>query len=207
MINLFSGTPRSGKSLHMARFIYNNLKYKECIIICNFPINIKKIRGRKKGKFIYIENSAIEPYRLAKFAQHYISHMIWCGKKVKEGQIILIIDEAQLHFDARSWQASGRDKWNWFFTQHGKMKFDVYLIAQFDRMLDRYVRSLIEYEYVHRKVNNAGKFGKFIALLTGGSLFVCVCRWYPMKMVLSSEFFRLEKKYYRIYDTETLFAV
>ena len=53
MINLFSGTPGSGKSYHMARFIYNNIKYRDCLIIANFPVNLSGIK-RKKGTFLCI---------------------------------------------------------------------------------------------------------------------------------------------------------
>lgn len=205
MINLFSGTPGSGKSYHMARFIYNNIKYRDCLIIANFPVNLSGIK-RKKGTFLCIENHRIQPKRLAKFANHYINYR----KKKKhkgtaEGHILLIIDEAQLLFNAREWNASGRNDWNWFFTQHRHYKYDIYFVAQFDRMLDRYIRCLIEYEYIHRKVNNFGKMGKFLSILTMGNLFVAVKKWYPMKEVVGSEFMRGSKKYYKLYDTTTIF--
>ena len=38
------------------------------------------------------------------------------------------------------------------FSQHRKLGYRVILIAQFDRMLDRQIRSVLEYEYIHRKV-------------------------------------------------------
>ena len=38
------------------------------------------------------------------------------------------------------------------------------LIAQFDRMLDRQIRSVIEYEHIHRKVKNIGVWGKCLIL-------------------------------------------
>lgn len=205
MINLFSGTPGSGKSYHMARFIRDSIKYRDCLIIANFPINLSGIR-KKKGKFLYVENHKITPKRLAEFAQHYINYRKNIKRKsTKEGHIILIIDEAQLMFNAREWNVGGRSEWNSFFTQHRHYKYDIYLIAQFDRMLDRYVRCLIEYEYIHRKVNNFGKFGKFLSILTMGNLFVAVKKWYPMRETVGSEFMRGKKKYYKIYDTTTIF--
>lgn len=204
MINLFSGTPGSGKSYHMARFIYSNIKYQNCVIIANFDINLSSIK-HPRGQFYYVTNDKITPQFLADFAKNYISEQRGKGKNVKEGQIILIIDEAQLLFNAREWSKAGRNDWNAFFTQHRHLKYDIYFVAQFDRMLDRYIRCLIEYEYIHRKVNNYGKFGKFLSILCGGNFFAIVKRWYPMKENVDHEFCRGCKKYYKIYDTEIIF--
>lgn len=207
MISLFSGTPGSGKSYHTAMFIHNNIKYKECVIIANFPVNLSKLR-HKKGEFIYLDNSRITPQRLARFAQHYIRYMAKCKKKkVKEGDILLILDEAQLLFNAREWNKADRSGWNWYFTTHRHFKYDVYLIAQFDRMLDRNIRSLLEYEYIHRKIDNIGKMGKILSLFVFGNLFIVVKKWYPMKEVIGSEFVVGHKKYYRLYDTAAIFEV
>ena len=82
----------------------------------------------------------------------------------------------------------------------------VVLVAQFDRMLDRQIRSLIEYEWIHRKVSNFGIQGKIFSLLFGGKLFVAVKVWYPMKQKVGSEFFMYKKKFSDIYDTYALFT-
>lgn len=207
MINLFSGTPGSGKSYHTAMFIYNNIKHVDCVIIANFPVNLSGIR-HKKGKFIFLDNSKITPQRLARFAQHYIRYMAVCKKKkVKEGQLLLILDEAQLLFNAREWNKADRSGWNWYFTQHRHYKYDIYLIAQFDRMLDRNIRCLLEYEYVHRKVDNYGVGGKILSMVVLGNLFVTVKKWYPMKEVVGSEFLVGHNKYYKLYDTTAIFDV
>ena len=88
-----------------------------------------------------------------------------------------------------------------FFTLHRHLGFDIILIAQFDRMLDRQIRALIEYEYIHRKVSNFGWKGKILSLLALGNLFVTVKVWYPMKEKVGSEFFKCKRKYYSLYDT------
>lgn len=73
-------------------------------------------------------------------------------------------------------------------------------------MLDKQVRTIIEYECSHRKVNNVGLFGKIVSILAIGHPVVCgVTRWYGQKMRLSSEFFLGTKKYYRLYDTFKIF--
>lgn len=88
-----------------------------------------------------------------------------------------------------------------FFTQHRKYGYDVYLVAQFDRMIDRQIRSLIEYEVIHRKVKNFGKFGFLYNLVAGGSLFVAVKMWYPLKERVGSEFFKGHQRYFELYNT------
>jgi zona occludens toxin (predicted ATPase) len=134
------------------------------------------------------------------------SRKFFAGKTVKEGQITLVIDEAQMLFNARSWDKADRDGWNKFFQIHRHFGYDVILVAQFDRMIDRQIRSLIEYEHIHRKVSNFGAKGKLLCvLMLAPNLFVDVKMWYPMKERIGSEFFRASKKLYRLYDTYLLF--
>lgn len=195
MINLLSGTPGSGKSLDAAQRLYYWIALGRPAI-CNFEINLDMIPGKKEKKFYYKDNSELTPEYLIDFSKDYFS-----GKRVKEDSILLVIDEAQLIFNARSWDAKGRDKWLKFFTMHRHYGYLVFLLAQFDRMIDRQIRGLIEYEYIHRKISNFGWKGKIISILALGNLFVAVKVWYPMKEKVGSEFFRAKRRYYRLYDT------
>lgn len=202
MIYLYSGTPGSGKSLHTASKIYWWLRNnRPCI--CNFYINTALIwkRGPNRNKllpFYMVDNDALSPELLVEFSRNYFTSR---GKPVKEGSILLVIDECQLLFNAREWQKTGRAQWLSFFTQHRKYGYDIVLVAQFDRMIDRQIRSLIEYEYVHRKVSNYGWKGKALSIAAAGNLFVAVQMWYPMKERVGAEFFKAHKKYYSLYDT------
>lgn len=204
MITLYSGTPGSGKSLHLAEVLYYRVKNYNGVVIGNFDLNVANIKGRKKGKYISVNNDRLLPQRLIKFSEMYRKHYMK-GKSMPEGKFLLVIDECQILFNSREWQMSGRNAWLSFFTQHRKLGFDIILVSQFDRMIDRQIRSLIEYELIHRKVNNYGVVGKVLGLLCGGSLFVCVKMWYPMKERLSAEFFIGHKKYFRMYDTYKMF--
>lgn len=202
MIVLYSGTPGSGKSLDTARTIYNWCR-RGVPIICNFPINQEAIKSRKKN-IHYVPNSELDPDKLVAFSYGHFA-----GHRCKEDSILLVIDEAQLLFNARDWSAKGRERWNWFFTMHRHFGFFIILCAQFDRMLDRQVRCLIEYEYIHRKVNNMGWRGMFLSclMLSPVNLFVKVKVWYPMKEKVGSEFFKCRRRYYTLYDTFTLLDV
>lgn len=198
MICLYSGTPGSGKSLHTASNIKARLALNKPVI-CNFQIDLEKVRHPEM--FTYVENESLTPVFLAEYAAKYFD-----GKKVKEEEIFLIIDEAQLLFNAREWQSVNASGWISFFTQHRKMGYHVILVAQFDRMIDRQIRSLIEYEFIHRKVSNFGLAGKIMSSVALGKLFVSVQMWYPLKEKVGSEFFVARRGLYRLYDTYGTFG-
>ena len=128
------------------------------------------------------------------------------GGKLQEGYILLVIDESQILFNSRDYGRGDRRDWLSFFSQHRKLGYNVVLVAQYDRMLDRQIRALVEYEYVHRKISNFGTIGFVLGMFFGGNLFVCVKKWYPMKEKIGSEFFIAKRKYYSLYDTFTMFS-
>ena len=209
MISLYSGTPGSGKSLHIAERIYRRIEQRKPII-ANFEIQTKKIRRwvwtkkRKKNKnFVYMPNNELTPAKLIAYSKEYFENK----KRVCEGSILLVIDECQIIFNARSWAQKGRDDWLSFFTQHRKYGYDIVLIAQFDLMIDKQIRSLIEYNYLHRKLSNYGILGKIFSMFFMGKMFCAVKVWYPLGEVVGREFFIAKKKYYSIYDTFSDFDV
>lgn len=196
MIYLFSGTPGSGKSLHVAEKLYYwNRQGRPCI--CNFEIALDKIPGSRQKDFHFVSNRDLNPDDLIAFAQEYHQKI----GRIRESSILLVVDECQLVFNARDWNMRGRDRWLEFFTLHRHWGYDIILIAQFDRMIDRQIRSLIEYEYIHRKIKNMGWRGKLVSWFALGNLFIAVKVWYPMKMKVGQEMFRASKKYYQLYDT------
>lgn len=197
MIYLYSGTPGSGKSLHQASDLYWDLRFNKPVV-ANYQINTNVFH--KKVPFIYLPNDKLKPQELVEISKEYFSN-----HKFKEGAIKLYIDECQIMFNAREWNIKGRDEWLIFFTQHRKYGFDIYLIAQFDRMIDRQIRSLIEYEVIHRKVKNFGFWGSLLNALCFGGLFVAVSVWYPMKERVGCEFFKAHKSLFEIYNTYETF--
>lgn len=196
MVSLYSGTPGSGKSLHVAKDIRDRAILGKPTI-ANFPANLTKY---KRTNFTYCPNDQMTPEYLIAYSQDYFK-----THRFKEGAILLVIDECQLLFNAREWQQRGRAAWLSFFTQHRHYGFNIVLIAQFDRMVDRQIRSLIEYEFIHRKASNYGIGGMIFSLCSGGKLFVAVQMWYPLKVRIGSEFFHARKKYWSIYDSYAIF--
>lgn len=201
-ISLYSGTPGSGKSLHAAERIYHILRA-GLPVVCNFPVNLELVQGKKRsiGPFLYLPNDDMTPERLIEFSASWFA-----GHRFREEVILLVIDEAQLMFNARSWDARDRAGWISFFSQHRKYGYRVVLIAQFDRMLDRQIRSLLEYEFVHRKVSNFGIWGRIFSAVALGKMFVAVKVWYPLKEKVGAEWYVAKKRYYRIYDTYSKFG-
>lgn len=161
MIDLYSGTPGSGKSLHAMAVIRMALLTGKPVI-CNFGVNVDLLRPAAAERYIYVGNDQLTPDLL-----RALSKIWFAGRRVREDQILLVIDEAQILFNARAFQARDRAAWVSFFSQHRKYGYHVLLISQYDRMLDRQIRAMIEYEWVHRKVGNFGLKGWILSLLAG----------------------------------------
>lgn len=206
MIYFYSGTPGSGKSLHVAQDIYSYIQRGKNVI-ANFAVNTTAIRGYGKkgsGTFTCVENSDLTVDYLLHYAQDH--HSLDKLGRMIEKQTLLVIDECQILFNARSWNVKGRDDWCTFFTQHRKYGYNIILVSQFDRLIDRQIRSLIEYEYKHRKLNNFKALGAVLGFLSGGALFCSVIYWYGVKEKVGTEFFRGKRKFYNLYNSYKLFG-
>lgn len=194
---LYTGTPGSGKSYHAARDIVQRLR-KGGGLIANFPVNEDYVK-KKKTHVEYWDNSELTAERLVSYALEH--HEIG-----KEGQCLLVIDECQIIFNCRDFGRKDRNAWVQFFAQHRKLGFNVILITQSDRMMDKQIRSLVETEVKHRKLNNYG-FGGMIISLTTLTWFVAIDYWYGgNKLKLGQSIFPYQKRYEKVYDSYRLFA-
>lgn len=198
-IYMYTGTPGSGKSYHQAESVYYaNLR--NVPVIANFDVNRDSLRN--PNGFHHVDNSELTPEYLYRFGLDYLM----LHPDAKEGSIKLFIDECGVIFNSRKWSDKARAEWVRFMLQHRKLKYDVILVTQFADMVDKQIRSLVEYEIIHRKLNNVGWVGRLVnVLMLGHPVFVCVNYWYPMKERLGSEFVLGRKKFYGMYDTDTLF--
>jgi len=197
MIYLYSGTPGSGKSLHVARDMYNRLNYNKKYpnVIANFPINLKMIKN-KKAKFIYRDNPELT-------VEYLVNYAIKNHKMGIENQTLVVVDECQVIWNSRDWQKGvNRMEWIKFFTQHRKLGYNFICIAQNDRMVDRQIRALFEYEVKHRKINNY-KIGRLLPF----PAFAAVSYWYGVNERIDVEFFTYRKKWGRFYDSYGAFEL
>ncbi len=196
---LYSGTPGSGKSFHAAKDIVRRLK-KAGGLICNFPVNEDFVR-KPKAHVEYWDNSELTAERLVSYALEH--HKIG-----QEGQTLVVIDECQIIFNCRDFGRKDRNAWVTFFSQHRKLGFNVILISQSDRMLDRQIRALIETEVRHRKLNNYGFGGMILSLFSfGRTWFIAIDYWYGgNKLKLGQTVFPFRKRYSEVYDSYKLFS-
>ncbi len=221
MIYLYSGTPGSGKSLHASKDIIQKLRRKQSVI-ANFDINLdvvtqtfrgkiwEKIQNifkikkktkkyqRKIGEYVYKDNSQLTVDNLIEYAKK--NH-----KKAREGQTLIVIDECAVLFNTRSWADKGRQSWIKFFQMHRHYGYNIILISQNDRLIDRQIRAFIEYDVKHRKANNLGFIGMIISM-TGQHVFAAITYWYGVKEKCNSEFFTYKKMYSKLYDSYSAFG-
>lgn len=220
MIYFYSGTPGSGKSLHVAQEIERYLRNGKNVM-ANFEIADNLIKPKKKtakGQYIYVSNGdLIRKYgrknNIDIFACLYGYSMNF-HKRNSRGQIIedqtlLVIDEAQVLFNSRSWQDPSRPLWVDFFTQHRKYGYTPIIVAQNERLIDRQIRICFEYDVTHKKINNFKKFGKLLGFLCGGQLFIYVTHWYGIKgkdSKVDANYFVGKSRYYDLYNSYKIFA-
>ena len=198
MIDLYTGTPGSGKSLHIMKEIRKWIKADKPVI-GNFAIKASSIKTKKWGGYLEISPDQVKPESLEKFSDFYRDKRKW--ERIGEEQILLVIDECQLYFNSREWQKPDRRGWISFFTQHRKLGYRVILCCQYNQMIDKQVRSIIEYEYIHRKVKNIGMGGRLLNGVALGGLHVCVKVYVPLNEKVGSEFFKADPALYHLYDT------
>lgn len=204
MLYLYTGTPGSGKSLHVASVVRRALRPARRggrpphPVVANFPIN-PATPGY--GAFRYVPNDELTPEFLYAFATDY-----WGDRPIREDTIYLIVDEAQLLFNSRDWGRSNRSEWIRFLSQHRHFGYCVIFVTQLDRMIDRQIRCLTEYEVKHRKVSNIGLKGQIVSALALGQLFVSVYVYYGMNEKTDARFFRGSPALYSLYDSYALFG-
>lgn len=197
MIYFYSGTPGSGKSLHVAKDIYFRLNRnkKNPRVIANFVINTEMIKN-KDAVFIYKDNEDLTVPYLLDFALK--NH-----KLGQENQTLIVVDECSIIWNAREWQSNkNRMDWLKFFTQHRKLGYNMIVISQNDRQVDKQIRSQFEYEIKHRKINNF-KIGKFLPFST----FIAVQYWYGVNEKIGIEMFPYRKKWGKFYDSYATFEL
>ncbi len=229
MITFYSGTPGSGKSLHVAAEIYRGIRG-GVNVIANFEVDEdclkRRFAGRKEpGTFLYLSNGQLMGKVQAKgisggkavvlspvdalygFATNF--HRRNNRGQILEHQTLLVLDEAQILFNSRTWQDTSRMEWVTFFTQHRKYGYDVIIISQLERLIDRQIRGCFEFEVSHKKVMHYKTMGALMSVLFKGNLFVAVTHWYGVKgkdSVTGSKFFIGRKRLYSLYNSYKIFS-
>lgn len=203
MISLYTGSVGSGKSYHGIELGLEWVSRGKNVI-ANFPIKPPKTRTKfsqnrwkkKMDRWDYVEEITVE-YLMALSLQNG-----WFGN---ESKCLVVIDEAGIMFNSRDWQheREGRQKWIKFLSQSRKFGYDFIFICQMDRMIDRQIRGLVEYEVKHLKANNAFMF-KWLSLFRI-TMFMYVYKWYQTSVKGNMRFSLYRPKVGNRYDTMKIF--
>nr|WP_321467274.1 zonular occludens toxin domain-containing protein [uncultured Desulfobulbus sp.] len=150
MIIGFTGTPGSGKTyeavkkildnIRMNRVVYTNIDGifdPECVEMIKTYCNLSDLAFTRLLR-------PIESDQIEKFWMH-----------VEPGALV-ILDEIHKWFSNRDWQAEKNKQFGYWASTHRHHGYDVVLITQNIERVDAAVRSLLEWNYVYRKVNFLG---------------------------------------------------
>ena len=99
MISLYSGTPGSGKSLHLARTVRDSLKF-NCPVIGTFHINNEMLWKNSPYPYTYINIYDLTPRFLLDYYENNKRYI----KRGVENSFLVCIDECQRIFNSRTWQ-------------------------------------------------------------------------------------------------------
>lgn len=219
MMSLWSGTPGSGKTLHCAHEIKDDLRFNKNVIstcyidttycfmskLQEFIFNVTKGKihlyneDERQKNFHYIPIEEITPAYLYEFAAKY-------HKFGKEHQTTLVLDECVAIFSPTV-LADNIQRWNeWdeFFRKHRHLGYNVIIIPQSKRLISRKVIEYCEFEVKHYNRKNHGNFG-FILSLLFGSLFSWALYWRGSKECLEQHFFRYSYLYGSMYNSYSMF--
>lgn len=204
MLLAYTGTCGSGKTYHAAAVAWERLRYGHPVVT-NMSLDLPNKKRKKPYPYYYIDIYEMTPAKLREISEEVrVSHG-W--EYVREDYITLIIDEAQLIFNCREWDAKGRKEWTAFIQQHRKYGYKIILVTQYIKMIDTQMRSLMEYNVIHRKCSNFGIKGLAISwLLLSPTLFVCVRMWAVTGDRIDCELLRYSRRIGRIYNTRESFS-
>lgn len=215
MISMYTGSVGSGKSFHALEVGLKVLKEKKHgqyrSVIANFPLipkrEIKILPKKIRQKMNTRNNEEFERWIFNDeiSIEYLIATSIEQGWYGKESMCLVIIDEAGIIFNSRDWQTQGnaRNKWIKFLALSRKFGYDFIFVTQSDRMIDRQIRGLCEYEIKHLKANNSFLLSwLFIFRIT---VFMYIYQWYHTKLKGNLRLSLFKKSVASRYDTMRVF--
>lgn len=180
MISFYSGAVGSGKSYHAVELGLSWVGRGKHVI-ANFSIT------KPKTKFQFQEKAWIKKLDKWHFydeitVERLMAMSIENGWFGKESQCLVIIDEAGIMFNSRDWQhaRTSRTKWIKFLSQSRKFGYDFIFVTQSDRMVDKQIRGLVEYDVKHLKASNS--FFLSWMKLFKITPFLYIYKWYQTKL-------------------------
>ena len=201
-IDVYTGVPGSGKSVHAAREIRYALDRKHPRpVIANFPL-ADGAPVEHPESFVYMPNEEMSAGKIIDFADDFWTNG---GVDFREDYILLVIDECQLLFNSRRWSDRSRMSYLQFLSQSRKYGVRVILVAQSAKMIDNQFRMLIEREFNHRRVRSMGPVGYVVSTLFLHRLFLVVRYLYQANERLGMDALIVSGKDTRMYDSYARF--
>lgn len=191
LIFIYCGGVGSGKSYHAVTEILYYLR-RGLVVVANFQVRVPDRWGKR---FVYVDNEELTPERLIRVGKQF-------GFLGREAQALLVIDEAQLLFNARDWHRDHGRRMQWirFMTQSRKLGYNVVLIAQDPRAIDRQIRDIADQVVRHFKLN--GIWWLFWLPLP---TFVVAYKWNHSNLDASRDLVVLRPWIARRYETTAVF--
>jgi hypothetical protein len=162
-IHFVTGKPGGGKSYFTVRQIVEELRRSERQIITNVALNLDALaeychENIEKPVDVNKRIRMLTEAEVYTFWRCFVGMTITKTRRLGEGQdkpfvtdyaeletlssyegALFIIDEVHLYFSARDWQKTGPDC-EFFFSQHRKLKSDVFLVTQHCEKVDKNMR-------------------------------------------------------------------
>ncbi|WP_281655726.1 zonular occludens toxin domain-containing protein [Eggerthella sinensis] len=181
---VYSGVPGSGKTYHAVR----DMRFNRAPVITNV-----KVSGLDNVAVLPLEQ--ITPELLMAYSHHYFA-----THKYKENTLLLVIDEAQLLFNSRSWNDANRMDWLAFLSQHRKYGYRCVFVAQDIKMIDKQFRCLCEFDVRHTAASSISLVTRALSLL--GVRFTCAKYYnFDSDVLVFRDLYKIGKRTYRYYNT------
>lgn len=204
-VTAYLGVPGSGKSLHVMEDIWWYGHRSDALIMCNF--DVKRPRGFRAA-YYRLPTGDISVSDVLEGIRRWMAD----GHRVtREGQILVVIDEAQICFSNRDWQKPGRAEWIRLFIQHRKLGLRFVLVVQDLGMLDKQIRAVVETCGHHMRVNSYGWLGALVTIAALGRP-VCMCIYRlpfygsTKAGIVGRQCIFGKRRLYRMYDTHAMFS-
>ena len=209
-VEQYTGTPGSGKSYHVLEVIVKALE-KGKHVIANFPLNFTPSMVKKgySDRFMFIPDrhlmgaeGVIRLYRESLKVLYENENTIEYQFFGEESQCLVVIDESGNYYPPERSSSPEQILWQKFMTMHRKLGYDIILVSQIDKQVNRTIRGCVEYEVKHRKANRVFPF-KYLPF----TIFMYITYWKQTRERLGSESSIFVKRFSELYDTHMLFGM
>jgi zona occludens toxin len=211
MMSIVEGPPGAGKSFYCVRAITRALDQGKPV-----ATNIALTKGwRPKLARMNFVRRLLGKNRVARAERHYalnfhsssdlgeLMNVRLKGDPKKESRGLMVLDEAHVWLNARSWNAGDRDVFLRFFSAHRHLGWDILLITQRGESIDAQIRALAEYRIFLRNLKRVRVLGIPIFPF---NFFVAIRTWSSGSTndVVGREVYPLSKKIAGLYNSLAL---